>query len=932
MVGTPSCSLQHCPPAQHDADDHSQNNQHGVPVFGSVAATSHQCTHTQQEDPCDKEADGQRGVPMVNHLADNHHAGTCYPLRDDITSETRPPTHIHTADNAMPANTASNAEITAQEPTHAERTPSCPDADDKEIHSKPAALPEPKTAVHSLTTTTGPPPEGYSNDVLNCPAGRDKDTSPPKRIKYSEVHPYAIISLFDGVGSAIPAITQAFGCAPRIIIAAECNPILRQIVGEQFMFRTDGKWTQSSKDTYTIYVDDVRQLLKDRCRIFKEAFALAGPQCRWFVIAGSPCQDLTPAGPLKGLLGLTGPCSSLFYYVHVILWLLQMNYPIELIRFLLENAGTMLEVHRKAILRALGLDADLHPNHFRVDPKHTHGIKRNRFYFRNYKDCAQVSKPVVLPGNDLEGPLLDCGGSPIPFGPLLRVRAVLGHDVYQLSWTAYQPISLIWDYLFWGDKQQFQIKAKMQHSDVIPALDFTKSLPPHYLRAWNRFVRSLKQKDVSTLERDRLVRAILPIFHHPFVKAPMRILNCQEVEKLAGLHNHFDRVNTHRSLLTELTVRNYCGNSFHPDHIQAAIGHPERLRSWLAEPVDPSTKPPWTGVIHPKQARTQYHALREQVQTLARTQHVRDLANKQVGIDPMPDFPIHAIDGNLSPVMPTIQPVQLLPPTRKFHPDELGIRENKPPSQLSLPAIQSIQQQQMQDILTGMRFFGAGIGRSEDILPFFLSDNVETTIAQYYPNVKEWLSHQLQASAHCTHTMAQTLLWIYSLMHREQLSVHFVHIVDWEDHAHITAFGDAPAQWTVYCVQFPRSRTFHLDTAAWNCHMRVNIPWQPTPHLVINDALHPPFHCTNPNCLWFAIPYGPNGQYLISHKVIGTFLYDQCIPCLFSWIVAQASCNLQLPTHIRNCLESFLWTTKATLRSLPRTIGKLTSLRGTRHA
>ena len=90
----------------------------------------------------------------------------------------------------------------------------------------------------------------------------------------------------------------------------------------------------------------------------------------------------------------------------------------------------------------------------------------------------------------------------------------------------------------------------------------------------------------------------------------------EEVEKLAGLHNHFDRVHAHRPLLTELTVRNYCGNSFHPEHIQAAIGHPERLRSWLAEPVDPSTKPSWTGVIHPKQARTQYHALREQVQTL----------------------------------------------------------------------------------------------------------------------------------------------------------------------------------------------------------------------------------------------------------------------------------------------------------------------------
>ena len=155
----------------------------------------------------------------------------------------------------------------------------------------------------------------------------------------------------------------------------------------------------------------------------------------------------------------------------------------------------------------------------------------------------------------------------------------------------------------------------------------------------------------------------------------MRILSCEEVEKLAGLHNHFDHVHAHRSLLTELTVRNYCGNSFHPEHIQAAIGHPERLRNWLIEPAEPSTQPPWFGVIHPKQARTQSHALREQVQTLARTQRIRDLSSKQVGLDPMPEFPIHALEGSLAPVMPTVLPVQLLPAARKIHPDDLGIKK-----------------------------------------------------------------------------------------------------------------------------------------------------------------------------------------------------------------------------------------------------------------
>ena len=135
------------------------------------------------------------------------------------------------------------------------------------------------------------------------------------------------------------------------------------------------------------------------------------------------------------------------------------------------------------------------------------------------------------------------------------------------------------------------------------------------------------------------------------------------------------------------------------------------------------------------------------------------------------------------------------------------------------------------------------------------------------------------------------LFFLNSLLQREQVSVHFVHIADWEDYAHIAAFGDSPAQWTVYCVQFPRSRTFHLDTAAWNCHLRVDIPWQPTPHLVVYTATPIPFHCTNPNCIWFAIPYGPNGQYLISHRFMGTFLYNQCIVCFLSWVVEQTSCN-----------------------------------------
>ena len=354
------------PPLQNEPASNGHCNHHGVPMVGLVPSFPHAVVHpphadqnNQNNDIADGTAESHCGVPTVGLTATpQQDSGT--PSHADLGSK-EPVAVPHSHENE--ALKLASANISAQCPMH-EHAP----AEAARLHSNNNGSKVSPSCSH--TDCLRPPVSGES-DTSHCPRVKEKDASPPKRAKYSNVHPYAIISLFDGVGSAIPAITKAIGCAPRIIIVAECDPILRQLVGEQFSLRTDGEWTQSSKDTYTLYADDVRQLLRNQCRILKEAFALAGPQCRWFVIAGSPCQDLTSAGPLKGLLGLTGHCSSLFYYVHAILWLLQMNYPLEHIRFLLENAGAMVDIHRKAILRALGLNTDSTPDHFRVDPKNT---------------------------------------------------------------------------------------------------------------------------------------------------------------------------------------------------------------------------------------------------------------------------------------------------------------------------------------------------------------------------------------------------------------------------------------------------------------------------------------------------------------------------------------------------------------------------------
>lgn len=380
----------------------------------------------------------------------------------------------------------------------------------------------------------------------------------------------------------------------------------------------------------------------------------------------------------------------------------------------------------------------------------------------------------------------------------------------------------------------------------------------------------------------------------------MRTLSTEEVQKLAGLENHFDRVLVNKNLLTEMTVRNYCGNSFHPDYIQAAAGQPDRLTSWLTAPTDSIPVPHWKGVIHPKQARTRFQALREQVQHMARRQQIRDIDKKQIGVDPMPDFPIHNLDGNLVPVMPTLFPVQLPTSPRKITAEQLGLKDDKPPAGLSETAVHVLQQQNMWALIKGMRFFGAGINRAEDIFPFFFGMKDKDIANRYCQEIQDWMVTQLQACPSNTEAMAHILLVMYQILKREKQSVHVVHVVDWNDYAFAIAFGDAPAQWTVYCVQFPKLQAFQIDTAAWHYHDRSIIPWQPSPHLWVFDGNDFPFCITNALCQWFALPSSPDGHYLVGSKQVGVFHYTRCVRCLLSWLSPHIACHEHTPTT-KNC-------------------------------
>ena len=50
-----------------------------------------------------------------------------------------------------------------------------------------------------------------------------------------------------------------------------------------------------------LYLKDVHEVINRKCQLLKELVQMF-PDCKWIIVGGSPCQDLTFAGPLRGML------------------------------------------------------------------------------------------------------------------------------------------------------------------------------------------------------------------------------------------------------------------------------------------------------------------------------------------------------------------------------------------------------------------------------------------------------------------------------------------------------------------------------------------------------------------------------------------------------------------------------------------------------
>ena len=314
------------------------------------------------------------------------------------------------------------------------------------------------------------------------------------------------------------------------------------------------------------------------------------------IIAGSPCQDFTFAGPFRGNLGLAGPSSVMFFSVCLLLYAIHELRPDIDIVYMFENAGSMHLKFRHAIQDILSL-----PNQSFlpvIDTFEFSAFRRKRIFPSNlpwkngspktevsHKDHMDCDNPFMQhQADEFEDDWTPCT-TPLP--PMMRARPKHTEDnlcpqkqalrsLYQ-----YHPKHLLRHDCAPLDLGAYLLTQELhnEHAGFIAVQQGNKAQACDHSEASRK----------ATIEWEKKVRPFALWIEHHGRSVGLRTPSGKERLKAMSL-NIYDQANS----LTESELLDLTGNTFHPNVIAARL-HADGVSS-LANVL---LSPPHT-ILNPK--------------------------------------------------------------------------------------------------------------------------------------------------------------------------------------------------------------------------------------------------------------------------------------------------------------------------------------------
>ena len=409
-------------------------------------------------------------------------------------------------------------------------------------------------------------------------------------------------------------LQQITGKAPVAAIFAEKAPLLRTLVADIFSIDAHTDTWQESRLSYPVaYASDVYQLLSQQAKLLKELLAFGKPSTKIILIAGSPCQDVTIAGESKGLLGFTGTRSVYMHAVFFVLHALHALGALNRTFLVLENAGSILELHKSYLAKLLGL----RPQQMKkIKASDWASVERHRLYCVS-STVTHRPHPQPSPFRSSWSPLPSActpSAAPRKLMPWLLTR---GHSFFGSITrvaSAYHHTNLLY-YLpaFGGYEglQELQKTSKLEKK-------LCELVPPAYREPW-LFLQKHSTYVVSHDRRMQLneaAKSLADLFQAADIFLPFRLPNSQEVLMECELRPHLEQSTIFKEgRIDEKHLLDFIGNYFKPSAIKAAVGYDEpdntcTLQNFLAHKT--RSVPPWK-LLPLAKLETEYKQLMQNV-------------------------------------------------------------------------------------------------------------------------------------------------------------------------------------------------------------------------------------------------------------------------------------------------------------------------------
>ena len=250
--------------------------------------------------------------------------------------------------------------------------------------------------------------------------------------------------------------------------------------------------------------------------------------------------------------GLCGPDSDLFYAVPTVAWILQELRPNTVVHVVLENAGSMHQSHRTAIMQALGgLNAREHLR--TLDSREWSAFPRRRHNFMTLPDRGAL----VLPARR-DAPW-EAGWGPIPYAVLCPMMYSRNNVNPRASTIQYHAQSLLYRYA--TDSSELDWHGRTEHH---VRNEIVRTMPRDIGDLYRILLRGQLEYDI-----ERGLGPVMDWIHNEGPRLGYRVPNPDERARATGRAQYFAALD-----LNEVQLYNAVGNHIDPDALRARIRGP----------------------------------------------------------------------------------------------------------------------------------------------------------------------------------------------------------------------------------------------------------------------------------------------------------------------------------------------------------------------